>query len=1183
MPPPPHSAQVEVLLESREKLRRLARALVGEAWAEDVAQEACLRALQRPPLHAGALGGWLVSVARHAALRRRAREAARLEVERRAARPEALDERSEREERELELQSELLRAVQALAQPYRTALYMRYWQGLSPRRIARELGIPEATVKTRLRRGLAHLRADLEPKGSHGALLGLAFPTTPLFPGAPAGFDAAAALKGLALMQKPLAAVGLAAIATVLSVVWIANRQPAPEAVAPGIQASPLSADGAAATPASALDAPDASDARPASPTDQRRAAAEPQLPARAQGLRAGLAGRVLGEDGRPVEGAEVRAHHELDPFAFGFEAGAPPSRTSSAATGPDGRFLVEALEEGPVQLVVEAPLFAPFRKDATAYPDLRTELGDLVLARGVRLAGRVVDAAGTPVPGAEIRGPLTTQSANVLRGGGEEVLARTDAAGQFVVDRHAVGPWSLVAQGEGHPAGHASGATERAGERVEGIEIVLPRGAEIRGRLSGMPPGAATSTWVRAGRADGEGSIAGGFVVQTGAILGERSARVDAAGEFVLRGLDPGARYRLGAYDSREVWGGRQRSRPVEAEAGAGPVELAWLAPAALALRVVDGRTGEPVERFSASSDELFAPRTLREHADGRARLDDLPLREQEDSGRVPLTVSAPGYRTYQREGIVVTRGLTLDLGEVALEPLPRVRVSVRDEAGLPVEGAWVSLDEPEARGERAGSGMRMGLAGPGGAAFPLGLPRGLRTDGEGRAVLGAEPGARVRLSVRAKGWAPWEAAVLEMPVQGDLTVDVRLERGARVEVLVTDGTGLPAAGVRVEHQALAEPGAARAPRRLEFPAARFTDSEGRAWFRHLGAGAHGFRIDPSGGGDTVVAGGGGARIAFRTRFAEEPDARWTRLVLVAGEEATLALSTGARTFLEGSVTEHGRPLAGATLRLLADPDDPRASLGGGPEASADARGAYRFEDLEPGEYVLLVEHDSRALPYRASVRVRPAGDRLDLDLDVTLARGVVRGEGGRPLAGARVRAERVAEAGRRQARTVMMSVTSSGAGSTMVVRGPNVGAEVETDAEGRFELRGLPADVGLRLVASAPGASPARGETFRLAPDEERAGFTLELLPGGVIEVSVHDAGGEPAAAVLVMAQPSAGGESPAVQLSDEQGAARFADLAPGTYTVSARLLGREGPPLQQEVQLIPGEPLRLRFDLP
>ena len=88
----------------------------------------------------------------------------------------------------LELQQRIAASLRALPEPYRTAIYLRFYRDLGPSRIATESGVPLETVRTRLRRGLELLRSDLDAR--HGgkrelwcsALVGLleARPVAPL-------------------------------------------------------------------------------------------------------------------------------------------------------------------------------------------------------------------------------------------------------------------------------------------------------------------------------------------------------------------------------------------------------------------------------------------------------------------------------------------------------------------------------------------------------------------------------------------------------------------------------------------------------------------------------------------------------------------------------------------------------------------------------------------------------------------------------------------------------------------------------------------------------------------------------------------------------------------------------------------------------------------------------------------
>ncbi len=53
-------------------------------------------------------------------------------------------------------------AVRRLPEPYRMALFMRYWDDLSQAEIAKRLGMPEGTAKVRLHRARKALQRQLE-------------------------------------------------------------------------------------------------------------------------------------------------------------------------------------------------------------------------------------------------------------------------------------------------------------------------------------------------------------------------------------------------------------------------------------------------------------------------------------------------------------------------------------------------------------------------------------------------------------------------------------------------------------------------------------------------------------------------------------------------------------------------------------------------------------------------------------------------------------------------------------------------------------------------------------------------------------------------------------------------------------------------------------------------------------
>lgn len=160
---------VDALIEHQAFLRALARELLGDAdRADDAVQDAYASALRSPPCiesepgtsaHLGAVRAWLATVVRNHARNVLRGETRRADRERLVARAESVhDDVGER----LRVQRRVLDAVESLREPYRTAVYLRYAEGLPPRTIAERTQAPVETVRSRVQRGLEMLRRDLD-------------------------------------------------------------------------------------------------------------------------------------------------------------------------------------------------------------------------------------------------------------------------------------------------------------------------------------------------------------------------------------------------------------------------------------------------------------------------------------------------------------------------------------------------------------------------------------------------------------------------------------------------------------------------------------------------------------------------------------------------------------------------------------------------------------------------------------------------------------------------------------------------------------------------------------------------------------------------------------------------------------------------------------------------------------
>ena len=216
-------AKLTELAETSGWARQLARRLVGdEHLAEDVVQDAYLAALQAPDA-VRSRSAWLAGAVRNLArglVRDRAR---RVQREERGARGEALPATADTAAR-LEQQEILIRTLLQLEEPFRGALLARYVDGLPPRKIASQLGVPIATVNSRLARGLSRLRTRLEADhGGDRAQWIAAF--APLL--RPPVVGKGSPILGVLLMKKTIAAAALVLLIP-LAYFLVAESSPLP-------------------------------------------------------------------------------------------------------------------------------------------------------------------------------------------------------------------------------------------------------------------------------------------------------------------------------------------------------------------------------------------------------------------------------------------------------------------------------------------------------------------------------------------------------------------------------------------------------------------------------------------------------------------------------------------------------------------------------------------------------------------------------------------------------------------------------------------------------------------------------------------------------------------------------------------------------------------------------------------
>ena len=146
-------------------LWRYTYSLVGDAGrAEDIVQESLLRAWQRPNVldqSTASARAWLFTVARNMAT-----DEFRSARHRREFGTDSPPEQASPDQADRALDSWLIAdALARLSLDHREVIVRAYYRGLSTQQIARDLAIPEGTVKSRMHYGMRALRSALQEMG----------------------------------------------------------------------------------------------------------------------------------------------------------------------------------------------------------------------------------------------------------------------------------------------------------------------------------------------------------------------------------------------------------------------------------------------------------------------------------------------------------------------------------------------------------------------------------------------------------------------------------------------------------------------------------------------------------------------------------------------------------------------------------------------------------------------------------------------------------------------------------------------------------------------------------------------------------------------------------------------------------------------------------------------------------
>lgn len=480
---------LDALLAHADWVRGLAGSLVADPTAaEDLVQDTWAAALQRPPDSDRPLRGWLATVLRRLASQGRREAERRRRRERRVAKDEAQPAASDVVARAA-LHGDLVQALLALHEPYRSVILLRFFDGLPPRKIAEIEQTPVATVNSRLARGLELLRRRLDVR--YGNRRSWLLSLTPL-----AGARLGSAVLGATVMNTYLK-IGVAVCAGLVGLLfldpWAGPGTGLAEEEVPG------------GTPPMTAASPEARGVGVTADAIERERL--PVTPAAGTTPVAGertVRGRVLDVGGHAV--ADIAVGWILDRGREGPE---------EARSGPDGSFELPETRPGHVLIAVD-PLWLTVLA-GTPWVAGRNE-AVLVIAPRIELRGSVVDEEGRAMAGVSLscKPPFELGSGfglvldNSLQ---LEWSAATDDLGRFHLVAPAVPDGTLQFRAEGY-ATHVEPLPQQTAAGLQiAMQHIRPAAGSVRGVVldhrGAVVPGARVSSGAVSVRTEADGSFA--------------------------------------------------------------------------------------------------------------------------------------------------------------------------------------------------------------------------------------------------------------------------------------------------------------------------------------------------------------------------------------------------------------------------------------------------------------------------------------------------------------------------------------------------------------------------------------------------------------------------------------------------------------------------------------------------
>lgn len=619
---------------------------------------------------------------------------------------------------------------------------------------------------------------------------------------------------------------------------------------------------------------------------------------------------------------------------------------------------------ESQLDSTMHAPASSNSTRVEAPVPDSTVDGGaPAALDRELALSGIVVDPAGKPIAGAEIRvrrNPLDEISVLDLAHSGNSYAvaeARTDASGEFSLPVPQGRTLELLAASAGFA--EFSLAHCHAGEYVT---IALQPAAVVHGRVTRATDG----TFVAEARVQ----ISPRDSSALPNVGATRSGTTNARGEYRLEGVAVG-RYSMrvsplsesiALSETFEISGGQELRKDFVVEPGH-----------TLRGRVTEAKTGVPIVGARVG-EGWTASRSVTTDANG-----DYVFEGFSTQGYYEIDVTARGYG---RKGVTVREpdGPFPERLDVELEPARALAGRVLDTSGAPIEGAYVAA-------------VAYDINGVDGHDWESAL-----TSADGRFEISTlAPGQHHTLWIRREDYGSFlrQLPAREIDTPRLDVGDVVMLRGSSVFGTVVDDASQPVPGMTVELDGNGSEFNAWEPQTFGHAARLYLgqratrcDDLGRFSFSDLSPGTYelvALRVDSH------------DRTSVTVQVGKEETVRDTVLVVARG----LSISGRVRDSSGEAISAY----------VSVDPEDPELATNGDVHDEAD--GSFRVAGLAPGSYSLTIYPESLwrkdtagegERHVRFVVRGVAAG-RSEVDVVVPRAapiRGRVLDAAGTPIAGA-------------------------------------------------------------------------------------------------------------------------------------------------------------------------------------